>query len=172
MSIDAVLKSTGQDRDEMNGMVKQHRQMSRTSEMVLADHWDVEDLLCSIEDLAGRIQAIRELAAQIPDDGSASSQLAQAIEEKALPKHRSASEVLKAHLGLTDPTPSGHKLLLSDKPIYGHPGLRWATHAEISDAHRALLYSSYLVNPSTGAVQEVEADETVEDAIARRLIDA
>lgn len=171
MIINAILKSAGQDRDEMNGMVKQHREFSARSEMVLADHWDVEDLLCSIDDLATRIQAIRELAARIPDDGSKVSQLALAIEEKALPTHRTASEVLKSHLGLTDPTPSGHKLLISDKPIYGHPRLRWVTHAEISDAHRAMLYSSYLVNPATGAVQEVEANETVEDAIARRLIE-
>jgi hypothetical protein len=170
MSIE-VLKSTGQDRAEMNGMVKQHRQMTRAYEMVLADHWDVEDLACSIEDLAARIQAIRDLAAQIPSDGSPISQFAQAIETTALPTHPKASEVLKIHLGLTDPTPAGHKLLLSDKPIYGHPRLRWVTHAEINEAHRSMEYSSYLVNPATGAVQEVEADETVEDAIARRLID-
>lgn len=170
MSID-ILKSTGQDRDEMNGMVKQHRQMSRASEMVLADHWDVEDLVCSIEDLAGRIQAIRDLIARIPDDGTAISQLALAIEEAALPTHPKAWEIVKAQLGLTDPTPAGHKLLLSDKPIYGHPRLRWVTHAEINDAHRTMEYSNYLVNPATRAVQVVEAYETVEDAIAHRLID-
>lgn len=172
MSIDAVLKSAGQDRDEMNGMVKQHRELSAASEMVLADHWDVEDLVCTIEDLATRIQAIRELTAQIPDDGTKISQLAQAIEKAALPTHPTASDILKAHLGLSDPTPEGKKLLISDKPIYGHPRLRWATHAELSDTHRAMLYSSYLVNPATGAVQEVEPDETVQDAIARRLIES
>ncbi|NSX38865.1 hypothetical protein HTS88_21025 [Pseudarthrobacter oxydans] len=167
MSIDEILTSTGEDRKELNSIVRQYREMSATSEMVLADHWGVEDLVCSIEDLATRLQTIRELASQVPDDGSARSQLALAIEEIALPTHPAASDVLRDHLGLSDPTPEGNKLLLSDKPIYGWPHLRFATHAELSMSHRAMIFSSYIVNPATGAVGSVDGDETADETIRR-----
>jgi hypothetical protein len=167
MSIDQILKSTGEDRKELNSIVRQHGEMSKACEMVLADHWNVDDMACSIEDLATRLQNIRSLAAQVPDDGSALSQFALAIEEIALPTHPAATEILRTHLGLTDPTPEGNKLLLSDKAIYGRPDLRIATHAELSTNQRAMIYSSYIVNPATGAVAAVEKDETVEEAIRR-----
>lgn len=167
MSIDEILKSTGESRAEMAGNVRQYREMAAASEMVLADHWDIEDLICSVEDLATRLQNIRNLVAGYPDDGTAISQLAHAIEEAALPTTPPATEILRARLGLTDPTPEGNKLLLSDRPVYGHPGLRVATHAELSVSHRALLRSTYIVSPATGTIAPLRENETADDAIER-----
>lgn len=167
MSIDEILKSTGEDRKELNSYVRQYGEMSAACEMVLADHWDIEDLACSIEDLATRLQSIRDLMATHLNETTATGSLARAIEEIALPTHSTAAEILRNHLGLTDPTPEGNKLLLSDKPIYGRPDLRFATHAEISMSRRAMIYSSYIVNPSTGAVGVVEDNETAGEAILR-----
>lgn len=167
MSIDQILKSAGEDRAEMDSMVSQHREMSAAYEMVLADHWDVEDLLCTIEDLASRLQGIRAAAASHLTEDGVLGDLARTVEEIALPTAPAASELLRAHLGLTDPTPSGNKLMLFDKSIYGHPGLRFATHGEFRLDHGAFVYSSYLVNPSTGAIEPVRQDETAEEAILR-----
>lgn len=167
MSIDQILKSIGEDRISLNAEVAQHRQMSSACEMVLADHWDVEELASSIETLAARIQAIRDLVAGHLGNPSLIGELAGAIEETALPTSGSASEILRSHLGLADPTPEGNKLLLSDRPIYGHPGLRFATHAELNQSYRSMVYSSYIVNPVTGAVRPVGDAETAEAAIQR-----
>lgn len=167
MSIDQILKSIGEDQADLNSQVAQHRQMSAACEMVLADHWDVEEYASSIENLASRLQTIRDLVAGHLGHPSPIGELADAIEEIALPTSGSASEVLRTHLGLTEPTPEGNRLLLSDKAIYGHPGLRFATHAELNQSYRSMVYNSYIVNPATGAVGPIQDEETAEAAIQR-----
>jgi hypothetical protein len=60
-SVDMILGTAGIDSTDMAATVDEHRRMSMNKELVLADHFPVEDLASGVEQFGDRLRRILAL---------------------------------------------------------------------------------------------------------------
>lgn len=165
-SPDTILGTAGIDLTDLTATVAQHRSMSTEMELVLADHFPVEDLAAGVEQLAHRLQNILALTAGFLDRDDEAGTLARAINAAALADVTGAKEALRTYLRLPLEDTHGSAPIFSDVPLFGHPDLRCVTHGVLDHALRTFVRNSYLVNVITGNITRVPDTMNVFEAAA------
>jgi hypothetical protein len=154
-SLDTILGTAGIDTTDLTQTVAQHRSMSANMELVLANHFPVEDLAAGVEQLAHRLQGILALTEDFLDRDDESGTLARAINAAALTDVTGAKEAVRTYLGLLVQDANGPAPLLSDVPLFGRPDLRCVTHGILDHARRTFVRHTYLVSTPTGQITRV-----------------
>lgn len=128
-------------QNELDGIVNQYREFTHPyPEMILADHFDVEDLACTIERLGVQIQAIQRIAAANPDSAG-------------------MSEILKAAAPAMD---------LEHTYIYGYPHLSFTYVNDGLDAETSrFTFSRSVHDERTGNTYDIPVGESNREAAKR-----
>lgn len=164
-SIDSILDSVGINRQDLTTQVAEHRRMSGDMELVLANHFPVEDLACAIEQLASRLAGIAEDVAGGLGDyyvGDISQDVIDMVDGQGA----DVVEAVRNHLALPAKDEDGQDPIFSTCSIFGHPELRCVTHTRLNFAAKAFDRDSYLVHSHTGAVTPVPAHLTAVETAA------
>ena len=162
-SLETIYESVGINLQDLKAQVAEHRRMSNNTELVLADHFPVEDLACAIEQLAERLSTIVDTVTPDVEDyyvGDIAKDVLVAATDNGL----DAVNVVRSELGVPGNEPG---TTLNNCPIFGHPDLRCVTHSRLNFGTKSFEHSSYLVNVRTGEVTAVPEDETAVEAAHR-----
>lgn len=154
-SLDTILGTAGIDTTDLTQTVDQHRSMSTNMELVLANHFPVEDLAAGVEQFAHRLQDILTLTEGFLDRDDEAGTLARAINAAALADVTGAKEAVRTYLGLPVQDANGSAPLFSDVPLFGRPDLRCVTHGILDHSRRTFVRHTYLVSIPTGQVTRV-----------------
>lgn len=142
--------------------------MTADYEMVLADHFHVEDLAITIEVLASQLERIRTAVAPLLEDPSQAGDLARTVHvDVYAPDPDDAAKVVRASF---DEDLTG-VLNYGAERIFGHPDLVLVSHLTIDFKSLSNTYHRHLVHTPSGRVFEVSEKDTVEDAAAAAEMD-
>jgi hypothetical protein len=165
-SIDTILESVGINRQDLTTQVAEHRRMSHNMELVLANHFPVEDLACAVEQLASRLV---EIAAELTHNmgdyyvGDLAGDVIDMVDDS---DSKDVLEAVREHLGLPFKDEDGDAPIFSTCSIFEHPELRCVTQTVLDHALRTFVRSSYLVDVRTGTVTPVPAHLTAVETAA------
>lgn len=154
-SFDTILGTAGIDPTDLAATIEEHRRMSMNMELVLANHFPVEDLAAGVEQLGDRLSRILTLTEGFLGRDDEAGQLARAINAAALTDVTGVKDALRRYLGLPAENSDGSVPLFSDVPLYGYPDLRCVTHGILDHQRRTFVRNHYLVSVSTGKVTRV-----------------
>ncbi|MFB9714004.1 hypothetical protein [Arthrobacter methylotrophus] len=154
-SLDTILGTAGIDPTDLGATVDEHRLMSMNKDLVLADHFPVEDLAAGVEQLGDRLHRILKLTEGFLGRDDDAGELARAITSAALTDVAGVKDSLRRYLGLAATNADGSAPLFSDVPLYGYPDLRCVTHGILDHQRRTFVRNNYLVSVSTGTVTRV-----------------
>lgn len=154
-SLDTILGTAGIDPTDLAATVDEHRRMSMNQDLVLADHFPVEDLASGVEQFGDRLHRILELTEGFLGRDDESGELARAINAAALTDVAGVKDSLRRYLALPAENADDSVPLFSDVPLYGYPDLRCVTHGILDHQRRTFVRNHYLVSVSTGQVTRV-----------------
>ena len=161
--IDRILSSAGTSRSDLSGQVLQQRKMTADYEMVLADHFDVEDLATVIETLAAQLQRIRTSVAPFLEDTSAAGDLSRKVHADVFaPDPDEAITVIRESFN-DDLTGI---LNYGSERLFGDPDLVLVSHLIIDFETLSNAYLRHLVHTPSGRVFEVPEKASAKDAAA------
>jgi hypothetical protein len=163
-SLDAILGTAGISAPNLTATVAEHRKMSTDMELVLADHFPVEDLAAGVEQFAHRLQSVLALTEGFLEHDDEAGTLARTINAAALADVTGAKEIVRAYLGLPAEDENGSAPIFGDVPLYGHPDLHCVTHGILDHSLRTFVRNNYLVSVSSGRVTPVPSTMNVIEA--------
>lgn len=169
MTIDKILSSVDACRPDLDATVKQFREMGAAMELVLADHFGVEDLAIGVEQFAARLASIRSVLTPHLGSGTAAGDLARTIDAIALPAETEPAITL-VEAGFTGD--QDYTFSITERRLYGHPDLRHVYRYGFDPVAGSRTHADYLVHLPSGAVFEVPEKDTVftaADALSARL---
>jgi hypothetical protein len=100
-SLDTILGTAGIDPTDLTTTVDEHRRMSMNKDLVLADHFPVEDLAAGVEQFGDRLHRILTLTEGFLGRDDEAGELARAIKSAALTDVAGVKDSLRQFLGLT-----------------------------------------------------------------------
>ncbi|MDJ0354465.1 hypothetical protein [Pseudarthrobacter sp. PH31-O2] len=158
MTIDKILSSVDASRPDLDATVKQFREMGAAMELVLADHFDVEDLATGVEQLAARLANIRDVLASHLGSVGAAGDLARTIDAIALPAGEEPAIAL-VEAGFTGD--QDYTFSITERRLYGHPDLRHVFRYGLDPVACSRTHTDYLVHLPSGTVFEAPKTDTV-----------